>query len=165
MQKNKTTRTNVRTAVNLDEIEYASYNPGRVGFQEGIYIRTSELASHLTNEVWCRKAGSLTRTGFDVVIQSELVAGEIRWRARLTRSYASRESQGTDVVVETREVLNLQLDHPSKNLLRYRAEEFRLLIDTEESIARKGKYDSKLDLGDVDVEFSCRIDGLNVSNR
>lgn len=46
MQKNKTTRTNVRTAVNLDEIEYASYNPGRVGFQDGIYIKTSALASH-----------------------------------------------------------------------------------------------------------------------
>lgn len=144
----------------------ANFRPSKLCIK---YLRQEsdgkKARQHLTNEVWCRKAGSLTRTGFDVVIQSELVAGEIRWRARLTRSYASRESQGTDFVVETREVLNLQLDHPSENLLRYRAEEFRLLIDTEESIAETGKYESKLDLGDVDVEFHCRIDGLNVSNR
>ncbi len=62
--------------LNLKEIEYAEYKQGRIGYFEGIYMQVKSDSSINIDvagidEIWCRKEGSSSTIGFDVVIKAD----------------------------------------------------------------------------------------------
>lgn len=62
--------------LSLNEFEYAEYKQGRIGYFEGIFSQgnaKNPVSDDVVgiDEVWCRKEGSSSAIGFDVVIKAD----------------------------------------------------------------------------------------------
>lgn len=57
------------STIDSKSIDYASYAPGRLGLEEGLYLR-DDLKPKAGEEAWCRSEDSDASLGFDIVIRA-----------------------------------------------------------------------------------------------
>lgn len=153
----KTCRT-TRTEIKFEELEFANYEPGRVGRKDGIYVKSGDWQSQGVNEAWCRREGSNSRIGYDVIIIANYPVRQFAAKVADSQLLANGESQLRDYFVSqiSREV---QMDER----LRYRGDKFELEVDLRAFNSVTGKFKSavKFEASGIDVSTSveCRLSG------
>lgn len=164
MKRDPITCQVVRQEVDFNDLEYATYEPGRVGHSEGIYVKSGVLQTQGINEAWCRLEGSNTRTGYDVIVTANYASR--KFAAKVTDSQLLRNGETT-----RREFLvdQIERDIQADNRIRYRNTDFVLEIDLTKFNSVTGKFSSrvKFDASGIDMVTSigCRLSGeLEVVN-
>lgn len=148
----------IREDVQFNELEYASYEPGRVGHSEGIYVKSGLWQSGGINEAWCRLEGSNIQSGYDVVVLANYAARH--FSAKVTDS---RQAGGG--ITNRREffVNRVERDIDADARIRYRSEGFELEIDLTTFNVVTGKFRSSIKFEasgiDLKTEIACRISG------
>ncbi len=155
--------------LSASNLEQAAYEPGRVGFVEGIYSKKELAASapvekSLVDEAWCRTTDSTASTGFDIIVRADYGKREFRSTVvagRLVDGRVERYDYASP---------NLDRDVDIEDRIRYRSgeaggseEAFRLDIDTKTFDRSTGKMRAlfRFETGpyDTDVNVDCRVGG------
>ena len=153
--------------INLDtrELEFAEYNEGRIGYFEGIYSSTKTNPENTqvkkidgVEEVWCRKVGSASTVGFDIVIKADYKKG-------VFTSYAASASMGSDGVITDQNYQSMVVDRKFDDMDRdrYRADGFELEIRQRSynkgSGLMEGDLTYHLNGMATDMRINCRLGG------
>lgn len=157
-KRDPTTCKVMRQEIDFNELEYAAYEPGRVGHSEGIYVKSGVLQSQGINEAWCRLEGSNTRTGYDVIVTANYDKRE--FASKVTDSKLLRNGE---TVRREFHVDSLERDIQPDSRIRYRSDDFVLEVDLTKFNAVTGKFSSKVkfEASGIDLETSigCRLSG------
>lgn len=150
------TETCTQTAVDLSfaDLEFAEYKQGRVGFLEGIY----SLSKSEIDEVWCRREGSSSAVGLDVVIRADYKKSIFTAVA----VSATVDSNGA-IVSKAYEPQHVSRKFEDMERVRYRAEGFELEIRRRSFNSQTGMMEGDLEYEtngiNTDVKINCRLGG------
>ena len=149
--------------INLNTIEQASYQQGRIGFLEGIYSTQVEEVNQQKvegiDEVWCRKEGSTSATGLDIVVKADYQSGN--FQAVVASAKTLADGSVSEVQHAPFEITERRFEDMDR--VRYRAPGFELEI-------RRRDFDQKTGLmrGDLlyaregmneNISIYCRLGG------
>jgi hypothetical protein len=154
----------IREDVQFNDLEYASYEPGRVGHSEGIYVKSGLWQSEGINEAWCRLEGSNTQTGYDVIVLANYATRQ--FSAKVTDS---RQTSGGITTRREFFVDRVERDINADARIRYQNQDFELEIDLRAFNGVTGKFRSSIRFEasglDLRTDIACRISGeLEVAN-
>jgi hypothetical protein len=153
-----TTCRTVQEEVSFNDLEYALYEPGRIGHAEGIFVKSGLWQSGGINEAWCRLEGSNTQTGYDVIVIAE-------YTSRLFSAKVTDSRQSSSGAITRREFPTDQVerDVESDSRIRYRNEDFELEINLAAFNGVTGKFRSSIRYEasgiDIQTEIGCRVSG------
>lgn len=144
--------------IHLDDLEYASYEPGRVGHSEGIYVKSGVWQAQGINEAWCRLEGSNTQTGYDVIVLADYTAKRFVTKVTDSRRIRTGQTARREYFVDR---IEREVHIGAK--IRYRKDDFELEIDLQEFNGVTGKFRSSIRFEasgiDLRTEIGCRISG------
>lgn len=154
----------VRQEIDFNDLEYAAYEPGRVGHSEGIYVKSGVLQTQGINEAWCRLEGSNTRTGYDVIVTANYATREFAAKVSDSRLLRNGETTRREFHVD-----QIERDVQAGSRIRYRNDDFVLEVDLTKFNAVTGKFNSKVKFEasgiDLETAIGCRLSGeLEVVN-
>ncbi len=148
----------VRSDVALEELEFASYEPGRVGHFDGIYVKSGRSQNDGIVEAWCRREGSTSSVGYDVIVRADYARGKFAAKVSESRYLADRTVNHREFQLE-----NLDREVSADRRIRYRTNDFDMEVDTTSFNGVTGKFRAslKFDSSGINVatEISCRLSG------
>lgn len=150
----------IEVSFDLDELDHAEYQQGRIGYLEGIYSeRKDDSNIPGYDEVWCRKEGSSSVVGFDVVVKADYKKREF---TSLVTSASPKSDGSIDVVNYAPQKLERRFEEGER--LRYRASDFELEIRERDLVEGTGLMRGELSFSKngIDVEeirINCRLGG------
>lgn len=155
------TCTSVAVNLDLKDLEFASYIDGRVGYFEGIYSSTNDNEAankDVVDEVWCRKEGSESSVGFDVIIKAD-------YKKRVFTTIAASATMGADGATTQQQYQPLVVDRIFDDMdrVRYRTDGFELEIRqrsfNKQTGLMEGDLRYRLNGMDTDMRINCRLGG------
>lgn len=145
--------------IDLAEFEYSQFQEGRVGLIEGIYsLQEATQSVAGTDEVWCRKEGSSSTVGYDIVIKVDPKGKSYT----ALRASATQDASG-QIVRKEFAPLRVERRFEDMDRVRYRASGFELEIRRRDYNSRTGLMEGEFVFTSEgiidDMKINCRLGG------